>query len=106
MNYSLSHCICIETPDSEAAVKFYQDTFGMEFSMREGDSIELKSGDRLLYFDKAPEHKTIFEFNVDDLDAARADLEAKGCTVIRWGGKGKPCYMQDPFGNVFNLYQP
>ena len=78
----------------------------MEFSMREGDSIELKAGDRLLYFDKAPEHKTIFEFYVDDLDAARADLESKGCTTIRWGGKGKPCYMQDPFGNVFNLYQP
>jgi len=106
MSYSLSHCICIETPDSEAGAKLYKYTFGIGFSMRVGDFIELKSAERLLYFDKDPEHKTIFEFNVDDLDSARADLEAKGCTVIRWGGKGKPCYMQDPFGNVFNLYQP
>lgn len=106
MDYKFSHCICIETPDSEAAAKFYQDVFGMEFSMSEGDSVELRSGDKLIYFDKADEHKTIFEFFVDDLDAARANLESKGCTTLRWGGKGKPCYMQDPFGNVFNLYQP
>jgi catechol 2,3-dioxygenase-like lactoylglutathione lyase family enzyme len=105
MKYTLSHCICIETPDSEAAAQFYQDVLGMEFSMRQGSSIELQSGDRLLYFDTAPKHSTIFEFFVDDLDAARADLESKGCTVLRWEGKGKQCYMRDPFGNVFNLYQ-
>ena len=106
MTYKLSHCICIETPDSEAAALFYQDVFGMEFSMKEGNSIELKSGDRLLYFENAQEHRTIFEFTVDDLMAARTELEGKGCTVLRWEGKGKPCYMRDPFGNLFNLYQP
>ncbi len=106
MKYQLSHCICVETPQSEEAAKFYQDVFGMEYSMRDGDSIELRSGDKLLYFDTAPEHRTIFEFYVEDIDVARVELETKGCSVIRWGGKGKPCYMQDPFGNVFNLYQP
>jgi catechol 2,3-dioxygenase-like lactoylglutathione lyase family enzyme len=106
MKYTLSHCVCIETPNSEEAAAFYQNVLGMEFSARFGDSIELKAGDRLLYFEKAPEHRTIFEFNVDDLDAARAELESKGCTAIRWEGKGKPCYMRDPFGNLFNLYQP
>lgn len=106
MNYILSHCICIETPNSEEAAAFYQDVLGMEFSTRQGDSIELKTGDRLLYFEKALEHRTIFEFFVDDLDAARADLESKGCVAVRWEGKGKPCYMRDPFGNLFNLYQP
>ena len=106
MKFSLSHCICIETPDSEAAAEFYQRVFGMQFSMKQGDSVELRAGDRLLYFDKAPVHRTIFEFFVEDLDAARAELEAQGCTVIRWEGKGKPCYMRDPFGNLFNLYQP
>jgi catechol 2,3-dioxygenase-like lactoylglutathione lyase family enzyme len=59
MKYTLSRCICIETPDSEAAATFYQDVFGMEFSMRDGNSIELKSGQALLYFDKAPSHTTI-----------------------------------------------
>lgn len=106
MKYALSRCICIETPENEASAKFYQDVFGMEFSQREGESIELKSDDKLLYFDKADEPRTIFEFVVDDLDAARADLESKGCIVQRWEGRGKPCYMRDPFGNVFNLYQP
>jgi predicted enzyme related to lactoylglutathione lyase len=106
MKYTLSRCICIESPKNEEAAKFYQDVLGMEFSVREGSSIELKSGHLLLHFDKGEKHRAVFEFDVDDLDAARADLELKGCTVIRWEGKGNPCYMQDPFGNVFNLYQP
>jgi catechol 2,3-dioxygenase-like lactoylglutathione lyase family enzyme len=105
VQYKFSRCVCIETPDNEAAAKFYQDVLGMEFSTREGTSIELKAGDRLLYFDKGEKHQTVFEFVVADLDAARADLESHGCTPIRWEGKGKPCHMRDPFGNVFNLYQ-
>lgn len=106
MKYALSRCICIETPDHEAAAEFYQQVLGLEFSTREGESIELKSDDKLLYFDEAGKHRTIFEFVVDDLDSARADLESHGCTTVRWEGRGKPCYMRDPFGNVFNLYQP
>jgi predicted enzyme related to lactoylglutathione lyase len=106
MKYTLSRCICIESPENEKAAKFYQDVLGMEFSVIEGTSIELKSDHLLLYFDKGEKHRTVFEFHVEDLDAAKADLESKGCTAIRWEGKGKACYMQDPFGNIFNLYQP
>ncbi len=105
MKYTLSHCLCIETPHSTEAARFYQDVFGMEFSTQDGDSIELRSGERLLSIDRSQTHKTIFEFYVDDLEAARKDLEEKGCQVVRWEGIGKPCYMSDPFGNIFNLYQ-
>ena len=31
-------------------------------------------------------------------------LEA-GCQLIRWEGKGGCCYMQDPFGFMFNLFE-
>jgi catechol 2,3-dioxygenase-like lactoylglutathione lyase family enzyme len=105
MQYKFSRCICIETPDSEAAAKFYQDVMGMEFSAKGDTWVELKANDRLLYFDKGEKHQTVFEFVVEDPEAARAELESHGCTVMRWEGKGKPCYMRDPFGNIFNLYQ-
>ena len=74
MTYKFSHCICVETPNSEEAAQYYQDVFGMEFSMRQGNSIEVKSGDKLIYFDKSEEHRTIFEFVREELYPARSDV--------------------------------
>ena len=45
------------------------------------------------------------EFNVDDLDEAKEYLLANDCTVVKWEGKGKDCYMRDPYGLVFNLWE-
>jgi hypothetical protein len=45
------------------------------------------------------------EYFVNNVDDARYYLEAKGCKVIKWAGKGKDCYMQDPFGLTFNLWE-
>jgi len=42
---------------------------------------------------------------VTDLDKARNELMEKGCMVVTWEGKGNPCYMRDPFGFVFNLWE-
>ena len=47
----------------------------------------------------------ITEFIVADLDKARNELMEKGCMVVTWEGNGKPCYMRDPFGFVFNLWE-
>jgi hypothetical protein len=30
---------------------------------------------------------------------------ANGCKVLRWRGKGQDCYIQDPFGVIFNLWE-
>ena len=43
------------------------------------------------------------EFCVDDLDASRDRLGSKGCRVIKW--EGKDCYLKDPFGMIFNLWE-
>ncbi|MGY8787231.1 MAG: VOC family protein [Fidelibacterota bacterium] len=45
------------------------------------------------------------EYFVNNVEDARYYLEAKGCKVIKWEGKGKDCYMQDPFGLTFNLWE-
>lgn len=34
-----------------------------------------------------------------------AHPEVKGCQVVVWEGGGKPCYMRDPYGFVFNLWE-
>ncbi len=47
----------------------------------------------------------IFELLVDDVDVARSELIAKGCQVILWEGSPGCCYVEDPFGVKFNLFQ-
>lgn len=50
--------------------------------MMQGDSKELKLVDLFIYYGKVDEHKTIFEFFVDNLNAVHADHESKGCSYI------------------------
>jgi hypothetical protein len=47
----------------------------------------------------------VMELFVDDLETARAELVAHGCEVLRWWGKGQDCYIRDPFGVIFNLWE-
>ena len=47
----------------------------------------------------------VLEFYVDDLEEARDHLVKNGCKILRWKGKGQDCYIQDPFGVIFNLWE-
>ena len=66
---------------------------------------ELTAEHNRLFFDAGEFRGPIFEFIVPDLEAARAELVTAGCSVIRWEGKGGCCYLQDPFGFWFNLWE-
>ena len=47
----------------------------------------------------------VMELFVDNLEEARETLESNGCKVLRWRGKGQDCYVQDPFGVIFNVWE-
>jgi hypothetical protein len=47
----------------------------------------------------------VSELFVDDLDQARQNLVANGCKVLRWRGKGQDCYIEDPFGVIYNIWE-
>jgi hypothetical protein len=47
----------------------------------------------------------VMELFVEDLAAARDFLLANGCKIVRWRGKGQDCYIRDPFGVIFNLWE-
>lgn len=38
-------------------------------------------------------------------EEACRELEARGCQVVVWEGRGGDCYMRDPFGLTFNLWE-
>ena len=47
----------------------------------------------------------VLELFVENLERAREELINNGCDVIRWRGKGQDCYIRDPFGVIYNLWE-
>ena len=45
----------------------------------------------------------VFEFLVPDIEAAKRQLMAAGCTVIEENTKIPRCYIRDPCGMIFNV---
>ncbi|MCI0531064.1 MAG: hypothetical protein L0Y74_03830 [candidate division Zixibacteria bacterium] len=105
MSYKFSDCICLQTPDIESAKEFYSRVMGLEIVKHDEKVLELKAGQNRLFLDKGPHLGPITEFLVPDLERAKTDLLKHGCEVVRWDGRGGCCYLQDPFGLIFNLFQ-
>lgn len=106
MKYKMSRFMALHIDNGEDAVKFYSEILGFTVKVREGDSVELESEERTIYFDNTKYCKgLVLEFNVEDLDAAKKELLDNGCEIIKWEGKGGCCYIRDPFGLTFNVWQ-
>ena len=106
MKLRMSPNIAIRHQDYEKAVDFYANVIGFE---------NRSSDPGLADFDAAPINLfvladdefsgPVMELFVDDLEAARDHLVANGCKVLRWRGKQQDCYIQDPFGVIYNLWE-
>lgn len=115
-------------PDAGEAAAFYRDTLGLDVAVNEemGGSftIALPSGGSVFVYPK-PDHEpavfTILNFDVDDVEAAVDDLNARGVVTkiytdpdygtdekgISRGFEGGPdiAWFRDPGGNVIAVGQ-
>jgi catechol 2,3-dioxygenase-like lactoylglutathione lyase family enzyme len=105
MRYEVSRCVCIQLPDTDRAVAFYRDVVGLPVTETHGDTVEMDAGPLRLFLDRGASLGPILELVVPDIVHARDELVVAGCTVLRWDGPGCPCYLRDPFGVVFNLFE-
>ena len=105
MPFKLSRCINLRHPDREDIVEFYRTVLGLEVTGRVGEAYELGTKPIRFFMDKADKPKLVLELIVPDLEAAREELVAAGCEVICWEGKGKDCYIRDPFGTTYNIWE-
>ncbi len=105
MPYKFSRCISFQTSESIAAVEFYRAVLGFEVVEKLDMCVELRAGQNRIFVESGESPVTVHELIVPNLDAARADLLANGCDVIKWEGKGKDCYIRDPFGFMFNIWE-
>jgi catechol 2,3-dioxygenase-like lactoylglutathione lyase family enzyme len=106
MGYVMSSNIAVRTTRFSEAVSFYSNVLG--FANRSDDP---GLGDHgasplnLFVIEDDEVSGPVMELFVEDLEQAREELLSHGCEVIRWRGKGQDCYIRDPFGVTFNLWE-
>jgi catechol 2,3-dioxygenase-like lactoylglutathione lyase family enzyme len=88
------------------AVNFYTKVLGFRNRSEDPDLGDLDADPINLFVLEDDEFRgPVMELFVEDLEKAREILEANGCKVLRWRGKGQDCYIQDPFGVIFNIWE-
>ncbi|MEX0742470.1 MAG: VOC family protein [Phycisphaeraceae bacterium] len=104
----MSPNVAVPTDRPNEARAFYKDVLGFPIRHLEPTSTEFNASPLALFVDTEGDEKLtgpVLELLVDDVEAAREHLLKHGCTVVRWEGLGGDCYMRDPFGLTFNLWQ-
>lgn len=106
MEFRPSNCIAINVKNYEGAISFYRDVLGWELLKYTPAESKFKKGDTLYFVAdaEAEPYTTFFEYEVDDISAARKLLEEKGCTV-RTEYSRHSIMFTDPHGLHFHVYQ-
>jgi predicted enzyme related to lactoylglutathione lyase len=95
--------VIIRTEAWEQAVKFYESTLGLKATPVTDTMVGFETGTFCLYVEKGKPHAPVFEFLVPDVQAAKRELVAAGCTVVEEDASAPRCYIRDPYGVVFNI---
>jgi catechol 2,3-dioxygenase-like lactoylglutathione lyase family enzyme len=107
-------------PDIEQAKQFYGDTLGIEVTEEYGLlTLHLNGGDRPTLIYPKPDHEpagfTILNFQVDDVEKAVDELNARGVSMEKYDGFDQDekgimrgngpdiAWFKDPAGNVLSV---
>jgi predicted enzyme related to lactoylglutathione lyase len=98
-----SRDVIIQTRKWDEAIEFYRKTLGFPVTHQSPTVVGFETGSFCLYVEKGTQSGAVFDFLVPDLQAAKKHLVAAGCKIIDENPKIPRCYIQDPFGLVFNI---
>lgn len=108
--------VALPTQDWEAAKKFYGEVLGLPFAKQWGDmpAGEFETGNVTLavmqsdaFGQEFKPHSAPFAFHVDDVEAARAELENQGVEFMGETIDSGVCHQaifKDPDGNVLDIH--
>jgi len=107
MDFKMSKNIGYQVEDIEKAKHFYESVMGLQESEDSNvKEIEYRTKHNSIFLMPGSENLgPIMEVVVSDLEAAKKYLVGNGCEIVRWHGKGKDCYVKDPFGMIFNVWE-
>lgn len=106
MEFKMSTNIAVQTSDPEKAINFYTNILGFKNRINEPDFAGIDASPLRMFVQKDNQVSgLVMELYVDNLEEAKKILIDNGCKIIRWEGLGKDCYLEDPFGLRFNIWQ-
>ena len=106
MKFRMSPNVAVRTDRFADAVDFYTRVIGFQDRSDDPDLADLDASPLNLFVIEDSEFRgPVLELFVDNLEQARDKLVANGCKVLRWRGRGQDCYIEDPFGVIYNLWE-
>lgn len=110
------HHVSLNVDDLEACLQFYVGVLGLEVLPRPDFGFPgawLCAGPQQIHLMQSADHEAPkgqhFAFRVEDLDAAREELQRAGVEVsdaYEIPDVGRQAFLHDPAGNVIELNQP
>ena len=97
--------ILIQSPDPKNAALFYVNQLGFEITDDTPTMVSLHGAHINLFIEPGPKLGPVLEVKVENVEAARQRLLDHGCVIIKDEPDFPRCYVQDPFGLIYNLTQ-
>jgi predicted enzyme related to lactoylglutathione lyase len=97
--------VLVQTDDPQAAAEFYTLALGLQITEVRPDLVSLRGPHLNLFLERGPRLGPVLEVFVENIAAAKTDLVKHGCTILKDEPSFPRCYVQDPFGLIYNLAQ-
>jgi len=97
--------VAFKVKDYPNAIRFYKDVMGLSLSEPSPGAAEFTCGPITFYPEDRENPALYFEFKTDNLALAKAEVIAAGCRIEPGGDESESCYVHDPYGFTFHLYE-
>jgi hypothetical protein len=104
MEFLLSRCVGLATPEPHTAEQYYRNRLGMRILGNEAGT-ELAAGPLRLFIDPGSRRPLVLELLTPRLDEARTTVRSLGFEEVVWKGQGQSCLVRDPFGLTLNIFE-
>jgi hypothetical protein len=95
--------ILIQAPDPKKAASFYVNQLGFAITGEEPNMISLHGQHINLFIETGPALGPVLEVAVANVEEAKLRLVKNGCLIVKDEPDFPRCYVQDPFGLIYNL---
>ena len=95
--------ILIQAQDPTNAASFYVEQLGFTITDETPNMTSLHGGHINLFIERGPALGPVLEVTVGSVEEAKRRLVKNGCEIIKDEPDFPRCYIQDPFGLIYNL---
>ncbi|MGA9964940.1 MAG: VOC family protein [Terriglobales bacterium] len=95
--------VLIQAEDPMKAADFYVKELGFEITDNKPNMISLHGKNINFFIERGPALGPVFEVTVKSVKQARERLTKKGCKIVKDEPDFPRCYVQDPYGLIYNL---